>query len=180
MTASDSFGPLNGFPSPLAAPPGVSSFEIPDLDFICESIPDAACEPSKPQEGAASAVLGHKVQQVVLLDPRLIRPGTVPNRAKAAFDQALFRHLQASITLAGGNVQPIAVRPAPADEAGTVYEIIYGERRHRSRNAGKACGSAGRQGGQRRSGCSPWRCRPDPAPEPGSRACGAIVQGAGV
>ena len=132
MTVSDSFGPLNGFPSPLAAPPGVSSFEIPDLDFICESIPDAACEPSKPQEGAASAVLGHKVQQVVLLDPRLIRPGTVPNRAKAAFDQALFRHLQASITLAGGNVQPIAVRPAPADEAGTVYEIIYGERRHRA------------------------------------------------
>lgn len=133
MTVSDSFGPLNGLPSPLPAPPGVSSPEIPDLDFICESIPEAACEPPEPQAGAASVAPGHhKVQQVVLLDPRLIRPGTVPNRAKAAFDQSLFRHLQASITLAGGNVQPIAVRPAPADEAGTVYEIIYGERRHRA------------------------------------------------
>lgn len=132
MTVSDSFGPLNGFPSPLPAPPGVSPSEIPDLDFICESIPVAACEPAELQEGAASAAPRHGAQQVVLLDPRLIRPGTVPNRAKAAFDQALFRHLQASIALAGGNVQPISVRPAPADEAGTVYEIIYGERRHQA------------------------------------------------
>ena len=131
MTVPDSLGPLDGLPSPLPAPPGVSPSEIPDLDFICESIP-AACEPPEPQEGAASAAPGQTAQQVVLLDPRLIRPGAVPNRAKAAFDQALFRHLQASIVLAGGNVQPISVRRAPADGAGTVYEIIYGERRHQA------------------------------------------------
>lgn len=132
MTVPDSLGPFNGFPSPLPAPLGVSPAEIPDLDFICESIPEAACEPPELQEGPTSAVPGHKAQQVVLLDPRLIRPGAVPNRDKAAFDQALFRHLQASVALAGGNVQPISVRPAPADDAGTVYEIIYGERRHQA------------------------------------------------
>ncbi len=133
MTVPDSFGPLNGFPSPLSAPPGVLPSEVPDLDFICESIPDAVGWPVQAEGGAALAVPGCEApQQVVFLDPRLIRPGTVPNRDKAAFDQALFRHLQASIALAGGNVQPIAVRRAPADAAGTVYEIIYGERRHQA------------------------------------------------
>lgn len=76
--------------------------------------------------------LGPNAQQVVWLDPRVIRPGTTPNRDRAAFDQASFQHLQASIALAGGNVQPIAVRRAPADAAGTIYEIIYGARRHQA------------------------------------------------
>lgn len=71
-------------------------------------------------------------QQVVQLDPCLIRPGSIPNRDKAAFDQVAFRHLQASITLAGVNVQPILVRRARLDDAGTVYEIIYGARRHQA------------------------------------------------
>jgi len=133
MTVPDSFDPLNGFPSPpLSAPPGVPPSGIPDLDFICELIPDRIDCFAHPEAGAVAAVPGHAAQQVVLLDPRLIRPGTVPNRARAAFDQTLFRHLQASITLAGGNVQPISVRPAPADDAGTMYEIIYGERRHQA------------------------------------------------
>lgn len=112
MTVPDTPDSLDGFPSPPFRPPG-------------ELLPNTP-------EGAVPAVPDHKAQQVVLLDPRLIRPGSVPNRAKAAFDQALFRHLQASIVLAGGNVQPISVRPAPADDAGTVYEIIYGERRHQA------------------------------------------------
>ena len=133
MTVPDFLDPLSGFPSPpLPAPPGVSPSEIPDVDFICESIPDRIECFAHPQAGAVAAAPSHKTQQVVLLDPRLIRPGSVPNRDKTAFDQSLFRHLQASIVLAGGNVQPISVRPAPADDAGTVYEIIYGERRHQA------------------------------------------------
>lgn len=133
MTASDSLDSLNGFPSlSLSTPPGAAPSEISDLDFICESVPDAVDCFAQTEAGAVAAVPAHAAQKFVLLDPRLIRPGTVPNRDKAAFDQALFRHLQTSITLAGGNVQPIAVRPAPADDAGRVYEIIYGERRHQA------------------------------------------------
>ena len=112
MPVPDTLGSLDGLPSPPSPPLGESPPDMPEC--------------------AVPAVPDREAQQVVLLDPRLVRPGLVPNRAKAAFDQALFRHLQASIALAGGNVQPIAVRLAPADDAGTVYEIIYGERRHQA------------------------------------------------
>lgn len=133
MTVPDFLDPIDGFPSRLPALSGVPPSDISDLDFVCESIPHTVDRPAQTEEGAAALRPDHVAQQVVLLDPRLIRAGTVPNRTKAAaFDQKLFRHLQASIALAGGNVQPIAVRRAPADDAGTVYEIIYGERRHQA------------------------------------------------
>ena len=132
MTVPDSLNPFDGFPSPLCTPPGAVPPEIPELDFTCESIPDAVDCFAQAEEGTVAAVPGHAAQQVVWLDPRLIRPGSVPNRNKAAFDQVAFRHLQASITLAGVNVQPILVRRARLDDAGTVYEIIYGARRHQA------------------------------------------------
>ena len=132
MTVPDSLNPFDGFPSPLCTPPGAVPPDIPDLDFICESIPSAVDSLAQTDEGATAPVPSLGTQQVVQLDPCLIRPGSIPNRDKAAFDQVAFRHLQASITLAGVNVQPILVRRARLDDAGTVYEIIYGARRHQA------------------------------------------------
>jgi ParB family chromosome partitioning protein len=71
------------------------------------------------------------------LDPSLIRPSKWANRHEASFLTTEFQELKAEIAAAGGNVQPIKVRPAsvlngstPAD--GKTFELIFGHRRHRA------------------------------------------------
>ena len=71
------------------------------------------------------------------LDPSVIRPSKWANRHEASFLTAEFEALRAEIAAAGGNVQPIKVRPVsvlnrstpPAEPA---YELIFGHRRHRA------------------------------------------------
>ena len=69
------------------------------------------------------------------LDPSCIVDSEWANRHPDTFKTARFEKLKADIAAAGGNVQPILVRPKQG-EAGR-YEIVFGHRRHRGgmRNA---------------------------------------------
>lgn len=64
------------------------------------------------------------------LDAALVLPSRWANRHADAFASADFMSLKRDIELAGGNVQPILVRPL-AEPAGH-YELVFGHRRHRA------------------------------------------------
>jgi ParB family chromosome partitioning protein len=64
------------------------------------------------------------------LDPQSIIPSQWANRHPDAFKNAKFEALKQDIATAGGNVQPICVRPSTVSEG--KYEIVYGHRRHRA------------------------------------------------
>jgi ParB family chromosome partitioning protein len=86
------------------------------------------------------------------LDPATVRVSSWANRHVDSFQDAAYLALKADIATAGGNVQPIKVRPispaqggagqgvgrsnpsAPDDNhaASAAYEIVYGHRRHRA------------------------------------------------
>lgn len=64
------------------------------------------------------------------LDPTTVRPSRWANRHEASYTSASFAGLKADIELAGGNVQPILVRPVEGESG--AYEIVFGHRRHRA------------------------------------------------
>jgi ParB family chromosome partitioning protein len=64
------------------------------------------------------------------MDPATIRPSRWANRHESAFKTSEFAGLKADIEHAGGNVQPILVRPIK-DEPGQ-FELVFGHRRHRA------------------------------------------------
>lgn len=64
------------------------------------------------------------------LDAASVLPSRWANRHADAFGNAAFARLKQDIEIAGGNVQPIMVRPL-ADQPGH-YEIVFGHRRHRA------------------------------------------------
>lgn len=64
------------------------------------------------------------------LDPKFIRSSRWANRHEASFCTAAFAGLKNDIEKAGGNVQPILVRPL-AGHAGE-FELVFGHRRHRA------------------------------------------------
>lgn len=64
------------------------------------------------------------------LDTVLISPSRWANRHPDSFSGAAFLRLKQDIEQAGGNVQPILVRPLP--DQSDRYEIIFGHRRHRA------------------------------------------------
>ena len=71
------------------------------------------------------------------LDPSAIRPSKWANRHEASFRTAEFQELKAEIAAAGGNVQPIKVRPlavlnGSTPPGGPTFELIFGHRRHRA------------------------------------------------
>lgn len=71
------------------------------------------------------------------LDPSIIRPSKWANRHEASFLTAEFKELKAEIAAAGGNVQPIKVRPVSMLNGSTTpgeptFELIFGHRRHRA------------------------------------------------
>ena len=71
------------------------------------------------------------------LDPSLIRSSKWANRHEASFLTTEFQELKAEIAAAGGNVQPIKVRPVPVLNGSTPprqppFELIFGHRRHRA------------------------------------------------
>jgi ParB family chromosome partitioning protein len=79
---------------------------------------------------------------VRMLDPRHVQPSRWANRHEAAYADADFAELKAEIASAGGNVQPVSVRPlkvpvggpAPADDGALrpTHELVFGHRRHRA------------------------------------------------
>lgn len=71
------------------------------------------------------------------LDPAMVKPSRWANRHHASFLTLEFQELKAEIAAAGGNVQPIKVRPVPVLNGSTppaesTYELIFGHRRHRA------------------------------------------------
>ena len=71
------------------------------------------------------------------LDPSTVRASKWANRHEASFLTAEFQELKAEIAAAGGNVQPIKVRPVPVLNGSTpstdaTHELIFGHRRHRA------------------------------------------------
>lgn len=71
------------------------------------------------------------------LDPALIKPSRWANRHEASFATTEFQALKAEISAAGGNVQPIKVRPVvvlngSTPPVGGQFELIFGHRRHRA------------------------------------------------
>jgi ParB family chromosome partitioning protein len=71
------------------------------------------------------------------LDPSVIRLSKWANRHEATFHSTEFHELKAEIEAAGGNVQPIKVRPVSVLNGSThtaepTYELIFGHRRHRA------------------------------------------------
>jgi ParB family transcriptional regulator, chromosome partitioning protein len=65
-----------------------------------------------------------------LLDPAQIVRSKWANRLEEGFDSPEFASLKEEIRSAGGNVQPIKVRPLADDNER--YEIVFGHRRHRA------------------------------------------------
>jgi len=124
-------------PPPGAAPSAVDRVEAPEpmqktapgtmLRFMASQSAaiqeaDELRERLKAFDGAAAA------RQ---LDPRDVRPSKWANRHDDAFRTPEFFALKEEIKAAGGNVQPIKVRPlALAD--GARYEVVFGHRRHRA------------------------------------------------
>ena len=68
---------------------------------------------------------------VLNLDPKRVRPSVWANRHDASFASKEFDSLRDQIESAGGNIQPIKVRPLKNDPDHD-YEIAYGHRRHRA------------------------------------------------
>ena len=64
------------------------------------------------------------------LDPKSIKASHWANRSEASFLSKDFEALKAEIESAGGNVQPIKVRPVAGKQG--EYEIVFGHRRHRA------------------------------------------------
>ena len=64
------------------------------------------------------------------LDPKAIKASHWANRSESSFLVKEFEALKAEIESAGGNVQPIKVRPV-AGKPGE-FEIVFGHRRHRA------------------------------------------------
>ena len=67
---------------------------------------------------------------VKLIEPVLVRASKWANRHNTSFTTAEFFTLKAEIETAGGNVQPIRVRPL-VDAPGE-FEIVFGHRRHQA------------------------------------------------
>jgi ParB family chromosome partitioning protein len=71
------------------------------------------------------------------LDPAAIKASRWANRHETSFHTDDFQALKAEIAAAGGNVQPVKVRPlgvlnGSTPEVGIAFELIYGHRRHRA------------------------------------------------
>ena len=69
-----------------------------------------------------------------LLDPHSVVPSQWANRDAASFKTQDFADLKGEIESAGGNVQPIKVRPilTALPDQPQQYEIVFGHRRHRA------------------------------------------------
>ncbi len=65
-----------------------------------------------------------------LLDPRLIARSRWANRDERHFGSAAFEELKVEIANAGGNIQPVKVRPLAGGAEGSArYELVFGHRR---------------------------------------------------
>jgi ParB family chromosome partitioning protein len=69
----------------------------------------------------------------VMLDAHTVSPSRWANRHESSYAGKAYEELRSEIRDAGGNVQPIMVRPLPAAKEGaSKYEVVFGHRRHRA------------------------------------------------
>jgi ParB family transcriptional regulator, chromosome partitioning protein len=90
-------------------------------------------EEIKQLKGEVQRLAGERGAQA--LDPRTVAASRWANRHPDAFTGEAFASLKQEIADAGGNVQPIKVRPLAeglAESGGARYEIVFGHRRHRA------------------------------------------------
>ncbi|MGJ7582701.1 ParB/RepB/Spo0J family partition protein [Variovorax sp. RHLX14] len=127
-----------------------SGIDFGVLDDINASTPSPL--PQRPRSGvgaiSASLTMGRGIQEendklktrlaefegrafVEKLDPKSVRPSVWANRHEDSFSSAEFLALKEEIANAGGNTQPIKVRPLKVDSDHR-FEIVYGHRRHRA------------------------------------------------
>ncbi len=66
------------------------------------------------------------------IDPRSAQPSRWANRHADSLADAAFEALKAEIASAGGNVQPVKVRPIQGADGQARYELVFGHRRHRA------------------------------------------------
>lgn len=67
---------------------------------------------------------------VRMLDPQVVFPSRWANRHATSFEGSEFAALKKEIDSAGGNIQPIRVRPRKG--APDQYEVVFGHRRHQA------------------------------------------------
>jgi ParB family chromosome partitioning protein len=72
------------------------------------------------------------VRATKLIDPQRVVRSKWANRDAAGLADEDFKALRRDIESAGGNVQPIKVRPIPAEQGEQRYELVYGHRRHQA------------------------------------------------
>lgn len=97
--------------------------KVKDLDVLASRV-DELQDELKGWDGAKATRL---------LDPKVIGRSKWANRDLAHFATTEFQQLKVEIANAGGNIQPVKVRPLPkADANGVQYEIIFGHRRHQA------------------------------------------------
>jgi ParB family chromosome partitioning protein len=131
-------------PAPAAAPAPVSAPAAP------MAAPAAARPRTGPGYNALQIFTGNALQEriaeleeevrrvgeqrgAVLLDAGTIRASRWANRHETSFAGKAYEVLKAEIRDAGGNVQPIMVRPLrAAKEGAAAYEVVFGHRRHRA------------------------------------------------
>jgi len=65
-----------------------------------------------------------------LIDPKKIKQSKWANRHEQSFTSAEFVSLRREIETAGGNIQPIKVRPVKGEVDS--YEVVFGHRRHKA------------------------------------------------
>jgi len=66
------------------------------------------------------------------LDPKTIRASRWANRHPDSFQNPEFDSLRDEIQHAGGNIQPVLVRPLEAPDGPFLYELAFGHRRHQA------------------------------------------------
>src|SRR5689334_7013152 len=83
----------------------------------------------KSEEATADVGQWGQANPTELLLPGRIRPSRFANRHESSFQGADFEALRTEIKEAGGNIQPIKVRPLAKPEGDVRFEIIFGHRR---------------------------------------------------
>ena len=114
------------FPAVFARPAGQRTGPGELLAFRGQILA-AEGEANRLREQLQSFAGAHPTRKV---DPGLIRPSRWANRHESSFATSEFIRFKADIEHAGGNVQPIVVRPMETGEKG--FEIVFGHRRHRA------------------------------------------------
>jgi ParB family chromosome partitioning protein len=125
--------------------------QVPDLPMPSEVVAVAPVESAPPRRKSGVSSISQSIgtmhrmadleeelaslragQQVVKLDPKLVRQSRWRNRSEGSFTGTPFGELKAEIAEAGENVVPIKVRRITGSADVPVYEVIYGRRRLRA------------------------------------------------